>query len=146
MTRDLLTFVRDLGFKVGLDYDDALIVESPLSVNPGDVAKQIERHGDTIIGELRGEREHALRRYIGGPLDGQSACGVYAPPCRHPDGTYSNGFRGFRVRDESGKRIRAKWAVYEFDRRDGRAFFRGYATSEKKARNGQCEPQRTCNG
>lgn len=120
----MIRFLRALGFDFHVDWDQSLIIKEPDQVSVGDVLDALSAGREdwvelirrTVLNEAVEERS----RLMGGPLDGK----------RHSERVYRTAayFKGFRV-------ARAKWAVYEIQP-DSRAFFRGYATSECKARGG----------
>ena len=114
----VLTLLEELGVTLELDWDNSLIAAVPGSLSAGPVKALIERHSQQITQSVLSRAALRKWRFIGGPLDGK-------PHCRSP------WFQRRVVWRES----RAKWAVYQLEK-DGRAFFKGYAPSEVKARRG----------
>ena len=74
-------------------------------------------HSAAIRDHLEYQRQRRMRVLVGGPRAGRP----------HGRGAYASGLVLFH---EAPRR----WAVYEIRRGDGRAWFRGYATSEKNGR------------
>lgn len=115
----VVDFLRDLDFEIGLDFDGQVIIEYPESLNPKDVANELSKYSDSIRKELTARATMQRRQFVGGPLNGN----------RHGHFAWcGNTVIAVRI-------CRAKWACYEItDHADGRAWFRGFATSEAKAK------------
>lgn len=111
-----LEVLRALGIELSLDWDDQLILRAPSRIEYDEIKKVAEKYNDVFIHDLQGERRRALSVCVGGPKNGQ----------RH-------GWSGAWNKIHCVNVHRACWAVYEIQD-DGRAFFRGYAKSRKKAR------------
>lgn len=110
----LVEFLESLGVKISLDWDDTIQVEFPDSVPMELVRAACTIATDSIKSTMISRRERRIRTCSGGPLHGK------------PHNTcWSNAMVGHESR--------GKWYVYHV-MPDGRAIFRGYATSEKKAR------------
>jgi hypothetical protein len=122
---DTIRFLETLGFEFQLDWDDELEISHPSEIQPEQVSLALRQYADYIVAYLRRRRQKALSHCIGGPFSGRRHGWYYWPSF---DGTRYRQFHGLNV-------SRAKWAVYEL-MKDGRAYFRGYATSRKKARAG----------
>lgn len=118
----LLDAFRELGYSIHEDWDGELLIEEPEYIDVGTATAILMVGENQIRHSLSFEQEIKLSRFMGGPLDGK----------RHEEPSKilkeKERLKGFRIE-------RAKWAVYYFET-DGRAIFRGYATSEKKARQG----------
>jgi len=114
----VIRLLRSLGVELGLDWDDELLIGCPDLIFGATVEEIVREHTDQIRTELAAAGRRAMRQFVGGPLNGKPHIVYYHP----------GAYRGFR----QGPR---RWAVYEFQQ-DGRAMFRGWATSEKKARRG----------
>lgn len=111
-----LELLEELGLVLGLDWDGELLVDCPERIASADLEEAIARFRGPLTRELAARGRRQLKQLVGGPFNGQRNDLFYCPGAHY------------------GKRVgRAKWAVYQ-QRRDGRAFFRGYATSEAKAR------------
>lgn len=121
----MISFLRALGFEFHIDYDCELLIEKPDEVSVDDVLEALgawrENWRGILARQVKYEGQCERREFCGGPLHGQRHSVDYHLMYHH--------FRGYHL-------ARAKWAVYEFQP-DGRAFFRGYATSERKARDGR---------
>lgn len=129
----LLKFLETLGVTFEIDWDDSVQIGIPESgVSYDEMRRALESPvPGTVAGATFSNWLHrevlcraAARRavFVGGSLNGKQV--------RYEQPSYY-GFIAHRLG-------RAHWEVYEqADKRDGRAFFRGYATSEKKARRGE---------
>lgn len=114
-----IDFMESLGFEFTLDWDGQLEVTYPDELVVETIAYEVGKYSDAVKNRLLFRQHHSMRRLIGGPFAGQK---------------YTNPFcRTLYWRHVS----RGKWAVYSVWA-DGRATFKGYATSEFKARRGQC--------
>lgn len=123
----LINLLREAGYELGLDVDDTVLIGHPDEIDPVKLGHFVgEKYTESIRFALKREAERVRRRLHGGPFAGER---------RDPETDYYG-----RERFTFGIKVeRGKWAVYE-RWRDGRAFFRGWATSEKKAKAGQYEP------
>ena len=108
-----------LGVDLGLDWDDELLVTCPEFITGNTLEDVVREHADQIRTEIAARAGRARRQFVGGPFNGKRHDVNFVPGC----------YRGVKV----GLR---RWAVYHFQR-DGRAIFRGWATSEMKARRGE---------
>lgn len=130
--------LRAVGFKFAVDYDGSLQWTAPESI---DVAKLkfIVEHGEAAIAREILSREVRLRRCCyGGPMDGRRHAWLF-----HYLGRINAAGEviGYAPHYVPVRVNRAKWATYRLQE-DGRAFFVGYATSERKARRGEAtQPQ-----
>jgi len=115
----VIRLLRSLGVELGLDWDDELLITCPEFIAGSAIETLLREHADQLRTELAAAARRRMRQFVGGPLNGKPHIVYYSP----------GACRGFR----QGPR---RWAVYQFQR-DGRALFRGWATSEKKARRGQ---------
>jgi hypothetical protein len=113
-----LALVRELGFELGLDLDNSLLIEPPAAVTVEQIVELLRSCEPSLVQELQDEARRARRQFVGGPLNGR----------RH-------GMLGC-CKAIPMKISRGRWAAYWIagDYNDGRAFFVGYATSECKAR------------
>ncbi len=110
---DLVKFLESLGFAFGLDLEGNLEIECPGDLPPpAQIGASL--YTDGIKNAIQWRANLARRQCVGGPFNGQ----------RHGHGL------GCAV---CLRERRAKWAAY-FVVLDGRAFFCGMATSERKAR------------
>ena len=114
-----LTLLEELGAKFELDWDNELLVTVPDSEVGEAIAPIIERCTKQLTRYVFNRAASMKRRCYGGPLNGREHghCSLF---CER-----------FAWRES-----RAKWAVYEL-MEDGRAYFKGYASSEQKGRRGQ---------
>lgn len=111
-----LDFLRELGFRVGQDYDGELLIVSPPALDVLEVEALLRRFEEGIQRSLRFERERLLAVCVGGPNNGE------------PHGKYF----GCPIVRHVG---RAQWAVYHVrSHEDPRASYVGMATNKKKAR------------
>jgi hypothetical protein len=114
---DTLEFLTLLGFNISIDFDENLRIEPPRDCSATKIAELLAAEFAAPLAQQvvwRAQRER--KQYLGGPFNGQ----------QHGE---SNGFTpclAARVR-------RGHWAAY-FLVDDGRAFFMGLATSERKAK------------
>ena len=115
---DTLKFLRMLGFKFYLDFDEQLVIEEP-----GDVLEMsrimwiVDQCRDRIKQTVQHLAKRDMEQFVGGPFNGQ----------RHDKSWYC-------CHREVAKRIGPRqWAAHRLVK-DGRAFFVGITTSEKKAR------------
>jgi hypothetical protein len=118
-TMNILNFIRALGVQVGLDFDDELLIETPDSISRDTILATLKPYRTDLTQSLKAEGLFLRSYHFGGPLDGQP----------HAYSRWGNPYHAVHV-------ARAKWAVYQVDR-DQRALFRGYATSERKAKRGE---------
>jgi hypothetical protein len=114
-----LDFIRALGFHVGQDWDDELVIEPPEFLDVDSVAELVRRFEKGIKKRLYFEAQRRLSVCVGGPKNGTPAdgcSGLSGPVCFHIK--------------------RGEWAVYARKRNsnDPRCWFIGTATSKKKAR------------
>jgi hypothetical protein len=111
-----LDFLRELGIKIGKDWDEELVIEYPADISQR-MRKLIEKFSEGIKRRLYFENQDALRCFVGGPLaDKPHGC------LRHNNPFCYNVKRG-------------KWAVYLVkNSKDPRAWFVGYATSKKNGK------------
>lgn len=84
-------------------------------------------HTKEVTRQLQLRRHYAMHQFVGGPLNGQRHDGLPWMCVEVGTKMLSYGYLTRRIRS-------AEWAVYVGNPKDGRAFFHGYATSEKKAR------------
>lgn len=116
-----LKILETLGVEIGLDFDDELLVTFPEKLDLAKLRSLLseEVNRKDLRQTLIWNRSRSMRQFVGGPRHGQ----------QYLQWELEGTFRGFRI-------SRAKWAVYEYAK-DGRAFFRGWATSQRKARRGE---------
>jgi hypothetical protein len=130
----LLQFLEALGVTFEMDWDDQVIIEVPEEISYGQIAQAIEPFGKRLGEEVRFRAKQRRSVFVGGSLNGQEVDGRalrIKSWCSH---TMPNGRQGYWIR----YRIkRGCWEVYEQGSADGRAFFRGFATSEAKAKRGE---------
>lgn len=115
----VIKLLKALEVEIGLDWDGALMFTCPVVVSGATLEGLIEEHAEQIARELGAAGRRAMECFVGGPLNGQRHDALFAVGAH----------RGYRQGPK-------KWAVYQFER-DGRAFFRGWATSQKKAWRGE---------
>lgn len=118
----LLPFLESIGCQFTLDWDDELSVAVPENLSPFDLDNALKPLRAGIVAAIKTRARNALYVCLGGPLDGK----------RHE--WFYNGWGGCTAY-KAVKVCRAHWAVYEVHS-DGRAIFKGYTTSQKKARQG----------
>jgi hypothetical protein len=107
-----------LGCELHIDFDDELYFTVPINIHRNKLVQQIQNHASYLAGQVKLRANRDKRRFMGGPLNGQKCC--------------VGGFARFAVL-KVGK---AQWAVYE-PMEDGRAIFKGMASSQAKGRRGQ---------
>jgi len=113
-----LDFLRELGFKFGLDWDGQLIIEYPDAISTLYMANLIKIFQDGIKVRLYFEGQKAQRVYVGGPLNGKPYFG-----CRTPNQPLCCHIK------------RGEWLVYVVKSyEDPRAWYVGRASSKKKAK------------
>lgn len=118
-----LRLLEHFGFTFNLDWDDALLIKySSRLLASVDIADALRLHDKTIVSVLKARATLDRARFIGGPMNGQ----------KH--GHYVRGYI-YTVHLKRGK-----WATYVVSE-DMRAFFRGYATNQAKARRLGCIKQ-----
>lgn len=110
----VVRFLESVGFAFELDWDDELTIAYPGDLTGKTLADALAEHGAAIVRTVKLRSASERHQFMGGPYNGQ-----HHGRC-------------------SGERIainirRGKWAVY-LVAADGRAWFRGYATSRVKAR------------
>lgn len=98
------------------DWDCKELAIEARDISAADLRCALERYQKPMRDHLHWERERRMRVFVGGPLNGQR----------------------YGLWKQAGATIakhiaRAKWAAYEVGK-DGRAWFRGFATSHLKAR------------
>ena len=127
----LLEFLEAVGCKFSMDWDSHVIVAVPEELSHIQIREAIEPFAKELSRQVRYRAKRRRSVFVGGTLNGQEV-GTQAR------GTYGhhmpNGRYGYWIRHRIK---RGCWEVYEEDAKDGRAFFRGYATSERKARRGE---------
>jgi hypothetical protein len=96
------------GEELGIDVRD---------LSAGELRTALLECSGPIRGHLEYQRHRRMRVLVGGPRAGQP----------HRRGSYASGIVAFH----EGPR---RWAVYEIVRGDDRAWFRGWATSEKNGK------------
>lgn len=109
---------RELGYSFGLDWDGEVMIHAPEFLDVDTTTKLLKRFGVGLSAQLEYEGREAKSVCVGGPKSGESY------------GTYCTGPILFHI-------SRARWAVYKlkpYRDKDPRAWFVGYATSKKKAR------------
>lgn len=109
-----IPFLESIGFTFELDWDGELTMSYPENMDGLTVANALAEQGTHITKNLKGWAALDRRQLLGGPFNGRAH--------GHREGTRIP----MPVR-------RGRWAVYVVAA-DGRAWFRGYATSEAKAR------------
>lgn len=119
----LLRFLEHLGVNFDMDYDGEVFFDVPKDVCHDAIEEALQPFGKGLAQEVRNRARRQRSVFVGGQWNGKTAAhlGVWNPWIRH------------HLR-------RGCWEVYEAVP-DGRAFFRGYATSEKKARLGEVTKQ-----
>ncbi len=114
---DTLRFLTELGFDMYIDLDQVLQIDYPEGLTAHQIAMRLgAEYRDELAVAVRHRAMLERHQFIGGPFNGE--------PHR-----LSNAFSPL----VSMRVSRANWAAY-FLVDDGRAFFQGMATSEKKAR------------
>lgn len=104
-----------LGFKIGLDWDDELMVEPPQAIDLGSACSWIAGHKRQIKKEVASKAQYEKYILVGGPRAGD----------RHG---HAHGSPPMLFHIKHGQ-----WAVYVVQK-DCRAIFYGYASSQEKAR------------
>lgn len=123
---DAMDLLRELGFAFAVDFDDSLIVDAPVFINPQSVVDLLMEGPDTIVWRVLREQREQRRFLHGGPCHGQRA----------PDGiqVLQNG-RWFEKEPRWHFQHvgRAQWAVYRIEH-DGRGFYVQDVTSRLRAK------------
>lgn len=127
----VVTLLESVGFTFGLDFDNELMIEYPLEFDPKCLADKLAtEHVQEITNFLKRRGEQARRQFLGGPLDGEAYWELRWVTVQlvEPTRLATFGYHFHRTAP-------AAWAIYlAAGSQDGRAFFRGTATSEKKAK------------
>jgi len=114
----LLRFAEALGIQPSMDWDDSVSIEYPEVVCRSEMEAALAPVKDCLAREFTIRARRRREVLVGGPFNGQPNRWDY---CR--GATF-------------GRRVaRAHWAVYR-EGDDGRAFFIGFASSQRKARRG----------
>lgn len=114
----LLAFAEALGIKLGLDWDGELLIEYPEILSRLEIEAAVAPFEEDLALAISLRAKRLLNVLVGGPFNGR------------------RNFSGCCHGETFGRRVsRAHWAVYR-QGDDGRAFFIGYATSQRKARRG----------
>lgn len=121
----LLDFLEQLGVTFEIDWDNEVIIKVPEDLQAADAMKVIanvrfEKHLARTV-TFRAQRARSV--YVGGRRNGERVGLCWG----------NRTWIANRVK-------RARWEAYELSR-DGRAFFRGYATSQAKAKRGEIAEQ-----
>lgn len=125
----LLDFLEQLGVTFEMDWDNQVIITVPDELKASDVLKLIEQEcfGKHLARAVKFRAEVDRAVFVGGLRNGDPIC-------------------LFGIRWVANRVKRGRWEVYELVS-DGRAFFRGYAASEHKAKRGEItEKQRARKG
>ena len=131
----LLEFLESLGVEFEIDWDDEVIITVPREgISYAEIEQALQPVSKRLVNQARYRAKARRSVFVGGTLNGQEVesrtHGIRSEWCHR----MADGKLGHRIR----RRIkRGCWEVYEQGDTDGRAFFRGYATSEQKARKGQ---------
>ena len=110
----IVHFLESVGFQFELDWDDELTIVYPADLTGETLADALAKHGNAIIKTVKVAAAAERRQCMGGPYNGtQHGWGtderIVLPICR------------------------GKWVVY-LVAADGRAWFRGYATSKREGK------------
>ena len=129
----LLRFLESLGVEFDMDYDETVSVTVPESVSRAEIEEAVKPFGKQLTEQVRYRAERQRSVFVGGQLNGQEVSwqGPGRRGCGH---RMANGSYAYWI---TYRLKRGRWEVYEEVRGDGRSFFRGYATSERKARHGE---------
>jgi hypothetical protein len=120
---DIIDFLRK-HFSFRFEFDNPEFTEITIkgsSIFAHDLYNALDEYRDAISMYLQLERKKSLEIYIGGPVNGKRCL-----------------LR--RISFQIGEVIpvhvdRSKWAVYQIGEDNLRAWFKGFATSKKKAKN-----------
>lgn len=119
-----LELLVSLGCEMHIDFDGELQFSVPDPLNVDTVIQQIERHKNYLAGQVKCRANRDRRLFMGGPFNGQK-------------------FGGYVYGGNWVSRVeRAKWVVYE-PMPDGRAVFKGFASSRAKGRRGELMKEKT---
>ncbi len=134
----LLRFLESLGVHFVMDWDDAVTITVPESVSWAEIQQALKPFGERLMEQVRCRAKRQRSVFVGGQLNGQQVSDSL-PWVRTSGGIHR------MAKCEYGYWIRHRlkrgcWEVYE-EVPDGRAFFRGYATSERKAKHGEITEQ-----
>jgi hypothetical protein len=121
---DVVTFLeRHFGFAVEFGDPDGMEIEiDGRDLSGAEITEALNLYSTAIRDQMLRRQHESMRVCIGGPLNGQPHAWCGGP--RHA------------IAVRIGPR---RWAAYEIGDDHLRAWFRGYATSEKKARQLQIE-------
>lgn len=128
----LLRFLESLGVEFDMDWDGEVTMTVPEAVSCAEIEQALKPFGKRLREQVRFRAKQQRSVFVGGQLNGREVSwqGPGRCGCGHRMG---NGGYGYWIRH---RLARGRWEVYE-EVPDGRAFFRGYATSERKARHGE---------
>ncbi len=118
-------FVEALGFRIGLDFDDSLLIDAPAEpIDPARLVALLKACPLSLAQELRDDARRKRSHCVGGPFNGQRYGHV-------------GGWRHWVAM--RGKK-RGQWSAYWIadPYGDARAFYCGPATSERAARELAC--------
>lgn len=128
MYLNTVALLESVGFTFGLDFDDELMIEYPLEFDPKPLADKLAtEHVQEITNYLKRRGQRAREQFVGGPLDGQPHKGLIWLTVEVGTTLVTYGYLLHHVAP-------ADWAVYLGNPHDGRAFFQGSVTSERKGR------------
>jgi hypothetical protein len=115
----LLEFLERLGFQFDMDWDDDVAITSVTAVECSDLTQALKPFEKRLADQVRHRARRQRSVFVGGSLNGQMIG--------------SSAWGKWIVNHLS----RGKWEVYETERSNVRAFFRGYATNKRNARRGE---------
>ncbi len=118
----LLDVATHLGYTLSLDVDGELVVKGPLAINVRNLSALLRYYRFPLARHIQHLADDDRCRFYGGPLDSR----------QHGRSDYG---KSRLPRYWAYRQARAKWVVFQ-PTDDGRAIFRGWATSEKKGKAG----------
>lgn len=114
----LLRFAQALGIRVWMDWDDEVSIDCPEVVSRSEIEAALGPFADRLKTEFEVRARCRRAILVGGPFNGTRNNWDYCPGATF------------------GRRVaKSHWAVYR-QADDGRAFFVGFASSQRKARRG----------
>jgi hypothetical protein len=132
----LLRFLESLGVSFDMDWDEEVTITVPGAVSCVELEQALKPFGKQLSQEVRYRAKRQRSVFVGGQLNGREVSwqGPGRRGCGH---RMAGGGYAYWIRH---RLKRGCWEVYE-EVLDGRAFFRGYTTSERKARHGEITEQ-----
>lgn len=134
----LLRFLESIGVRFDMDWDDEVTMTVPEAVFCADIEQALGPFGKQLSQQVRSRAQQQRSVFVGGQLNGQEVSDrTWGVRSGYGHRIVNGGGYGYWIRH---RLKRGYWEVYE-QVPDGRAFFRGCTTSERKARRGEITEQ-----